>query len=334
MNTVVKTDKLPDMPEGISPECRDFIYSCLKRKPNERMNVCQLLKHSFIKNEKKTTVFAADLDQKESEDASEPYNFFDLKFEANKYRNEPGEDEEGTDIHIEIPFVMNDHNNGPDVEMDQDASGTQPGIPESSKKSKPSLRTARNNNSDHPLPTETDQQTPFSKSSNRTYSSSKYVGQQTTGKVKLKLKSSENTTAVSLQITGLGAVRSQKGETGRKHGRDEEFDFGQSEPTKQVNVHNFKMKLQIQSSRGPKISHPKFIKPPDPSTSPQKRGLMSVPKPPMPSQPNLEEKKPGAATASRGATASHSGFFGGFSPKEKAAKKAGALPVRFAEKNG
>jgi hypothetical protein len=48
MSIVVKTDQLPVLPATVSAECKDFIYSCLKRNPEERLNVYKLLRHKFL----------------------------------------------------------------------------------------------------------------------------------------------------------------------------------------------------------------------------------------------------------------------------------------------
>lgn len=38
----------PSIPDTLSSELKDFIKSCLKMEPKERLNVYQLLRHPFI----------------------------------------------------------------------------------------------------------------------------------------------------------------------------------------------------------------------------------------------------------------------------------------------
>jgi serine/threonine protein kinase len=45
---VVNSNDPPDIPADLSLEGKDFILSCLKRNPCERLNVYQLLRHPFI----------------------------------------------------------------------------------------------------------------------------------------------------------------------------------------------------------------------------------------------------------------------------------------------
>lgn len=40
--------KTPDVPEYLSHQAKDFVSKCLKRDPNERWTVKQLLKHPFL----------------------------------------------------------------------------------------------------------------------------------------------------------------------------------------------------------------------------------------------------------------------------------------------
>ena len=47
---VCNTEELPRLPD-LSSEAKDFIFSCFRREPTERPNVCKLLKHRFIKSE-------------------------------------------------------------------------------------------------------------------------------------------------------------------------------------------------------------------------------------------------------------------------------------------
>ena len=49
---ILKCEEAPKIPEGISPELKDFLNACFKLNPRERPNVSQLLKHPFLKKEK------------------------------------------------------------------------------------------------------------------------------------------------------------------------------------------------------------------------------------------------------------------------------------------
>ncbi len=56
---IMNATQPPALPNHISPVLRDFIENCLKRNPNERANVYELLRHPFIKlyeNEQKATI--------------------------------------------------------------------------------------------------------------------------------------------------------------------------------------------------------------------------------------------------------------------------------------
>ena len=46
---VCTTDEAPQLPEELSPVCKDFILSCFKRNPSERLNAHRLLIHPFLK---------------------------------------------------------------------------------------------------------------------------------------------------------------------------------------------------------------------------------------------------------------------------------------------
>lgn len=50
MSIVVSGEELPELPDDISYECRDFIECCLRRKPSERLNVYELLQHPFLED--------------------------------------------------------------------------------------------------------------------------------------------------------------------------------------------------------------------------------------------------------------------------------------------
>ena len=45
---VVKGDKPAHLPPTVSEKCRNFIYSCMRKNPNERPNVHELLQHPFL----------------------------------------------------------------------------------------------------------------------------------------------------------------------------------------------------------------------------------------------------------------------------------------------
>lgn len=49
MNIVVKGTKLPPIPKKLSQQATDFLNCCLKREPDQRSNVFELINHPFIK---------------------------------------------------------------------------------------------------------------------------------------------------------------------------------------------------------------------------------------------------------------------------------------------
>lgn len=44
----MNTEEIPEIPDDISSDCRDFILSCLNRDPLRRLNVYELLRHPFM----------------------------------------------------------------------------------------------------------------------------------------------------------------------------------------------------------------------------------------------------------------------------------------------
>eukprot|EP01018_Ginkgo_biloba_P025292 Gb_39000 [translate_table: standard] len=48
MYRIACTDVVPEMPQSLSPQCRDFIDKCLQRDPKQRWSSDQLLKHPFL----------------------------------------------------------------------------------------------------------------------------------------------------------------------------------------------------------------------------------------------------------------------------------------------
>jgi len=50
MYEIASTDHLPDIPEDISAECRDFILQCINRNVEARMSADQALQHGFLVN--------------------------------------------------------------------------------------------------------------------------------------------------------------------------------------------------------------------------------------------------------------------------------------------
>lgn len=46
---VCTTDETPQLPEELSQVCKDFIWSCFKRNPSERLNAHRLLNHPFLR---------------------------------------------------------------------------------------------------------------------------------------------------------------------------------------------------------------------------------------------------------------------------------------------
>eukprot|EP01018_Ginkgo_biloba_P025293 Gb_38999 [translate_table: standard] len=48
MYRIACTDEVPEMPQSVSPQCRDFVEKCLQRDPNQRWSSAQLLKHPFL----------------------------------------------------------------------------------------------------------------------------------------------------------------------------------------------------------------------------------------------------------------------------------------------
>lgn len=48
MNEIVNGDTLPLIPKSVSDECKDFLFKCLQRCPQDRANVYELMNHPFI----------------------------------------------------------------------------------------------------------------------------------------------------------------------------------------------------------------------------------------------------------------------------------------------
>eukprot|EP01018_Ginkgo_biloba_P025295 Gb_38997 [translate_table: standard] len=48
MYKIACTDEVPEMPQTLSPQCRDFLDKCLQRDPKQRWSSAQLLKHPFL----------------------------------------------------------------------------------------------------------------------------------------------------------------------------------------------------------------------------------------------------------------------------------------------
>ncbi|XP_074327509.1 mitogen-activated protein kinase kinase kinase YODA-like [Apium graveolens] len=44
------TEELPELPQHLSGDCKDFIRRCLQRNPTDRPSAAQLLEHPFVKN--------------------------------------------------------------------------------------------------------------------------------------------------------------------------------------------------------------------------------------------------------------------------------------------
>ncbi len=51
MKYIVETDKIPNIPEWLSDDCRDFIRLCLNRLPESRPSCEELLKHPFVRDQ-------------------------------------------------------------------------------------------------------------------------------------------------------------------------------------------------------------------------------------------------------------------------------------------
>lgn len=56
------SDELPEIPSGVSEQGRDFLGKCLKRDPNERWSVEELLGHGFVKECTELKLFLLDSD--------------------------------------------------------------------------------------------------------------------------------------------------------------------------------------------------------------------------------------------------------------------------------
>ena len=52
---ITKQNKLPDLPNHLSRDCRDFLAQCLKTRPSKRANVYELLQHTFITDRRKNS---------------------------------------------------------------------------------------------------------------------------------------------------------------------------------------------------------------------------------------------------------------------------------------
>ena len=48
---ILHTEKPPEIPNFLSPQCTSFLNCCLKINPKERSNVYKLLRHPIITNE-------------------------------------------------------------------------------------------------------------------------------------------------------------------------------------------------------------------------------------------------------------------------------------------
>lgn len=47
---------LPEIPEDLSDESRDFIFQCLRVNPTDRPTAAQLLEHPFVKRSAQTPI--------------------------------------------------------------------------------------------------------------------------------------------------------------------------------------------------------------------------------------------------------------------------------------
>eukprot|EP01018_Ginkgo_biloba_P025297 Gb_38996 [translate_table: standard] len=48
MYRITCTDELPEMPQSLSPQCKDFLEKCFEKNPRQRWSSAQLLKHPFL----------------------------------------------------------------------------------------------------------------------------------------------------------------------------------------------------------------------------------------------------------------------------------------------
>lgn len=304
MSTVVKTEELPELPDHISSNCRDFIYCCLNRDPTKRLNVCKLLNHPFIKETENYTRFNTNIDIEENtmtEGREEPLNIGenkgkDIKELVSKYRclDKEIESPDGTQIHIETPIVVNEtaDNDEFDERMELDSEKRK-----KTNNSKGRLNTKNSSNhSDMNNQTGLELNTPASFQTTKKSDSLKRkiegtesptkikrkTSKPSEGSFKVKFKSGNMQTNIKLQITNRMIPKTNRSILKNIEMKnddievydDDDFDCDQ-EKEQPVELHHINMNLRISKAPISRFNTKKVSKI---STSPTKSDFRSVQK--------------------------------------------------------